>query len=339
MKNKNSLSRRNFLTKSALSAGAVGLGLVQVQGAGLKSTEKESSECRSPREPLVLSVTIEKIDKNRNIPEQMIERMLVTATYKPDLICLPEAFSTTPETAETVPGPTVNIFSNYAKKHQCYVICPIHARKNGKIYNTAVLIDREGKVIGMYDKIYPTEGEIDAGVTPGNLTPPVFKTDFGTIGILICFDVNWIDAWRKLKEQGAEIIFWTAAYPAGRMLPSYAWMFQYYVVGCSRRDPALIYDMSGDLITSSGTYEHWALASLNLEKIFCEIDFHVKKVKQIRKKYGRKVRIVYYNNEDWVTIESRSSDLTIKQLIDEFGLVSHHDYINRAEAYQNKYRK
>ncbi len=338
MAKENEISRRKFIASSAMSAGAVGLGISEVRAAGSESTTMDSDKNRSPREPLVLSVTAEKIDENGNIPEQMIERMQVTATYKPDLICLPEAFATTPKTAEPVPGPIINIFSEWAKKHHCYIICPIHARKSGRVYNTAVLIDREGKVVGMYDKIYPTEGEIDDGVTPGKLKPPVFKTDFGTIGILICFDVNWIDAWRKLKEQGAEIVFWTAAYPAGRMLPSYAWMFQYYVVGCSQRDPALIYDMSGDFITSSGTYEHWALASLNLEKIFCEIDFHVKKVKQIRKKYGRKVRIVYYNNEDWVTIESRSPDLTIQQLIDEFGLVSHQDYIDRATRYQNKFR-
>ena len=283
----------------------------------------------SPREVLVLSVTKEGVDPNEDIVEQMIRRMELTSSYKPDILCLPESFATSAQTAEAVPGPMIDRFSAYAAQHNCYLICPLHRRKSSEIYNTAVMIDRKGTVVGMYDKIHPTEIERERGIMAGKESPAVFETDFGKVGILICFDINWVDEWRKLKEGGAEIVFWTAAYPGGRMLSSLAWMFQYYVVGCSRRAPALVYDMSGDLIATSGIYEPWTLARLNMEKILCEVDYHVEKIKVIREKYGRKVHIKYYHDEDWVTVESRSPDLKIQKIVDEFGLVNHWDYIKR----------
>lgn len=341
MKKGNEISRRKFFASSALGAGAVGLGAAKVAVADAESAATDFAN-RSPREPLVLTLSGAKIDYKKDVVKQIIERMEITATYKPDIICLPEGFATpfdrAAELAEPVPGPLTNVFSAYAKKHNCYVICPLYTRRSGKLYNTAVLIGRQGEIVGMYDKIHPTEQECDAGIIPGR-EAPVFKTDFGTIGMMICFDVNWMEEWRKLKEQGAEIVFWASAYPGGRLLSMHARVFKYYVVGSSlTRDPAPIFDMTGDLVTESGTYEHWAMAYLNLEKIHCEIDFHVKKVKQMQKKYGRKVKAVYYHDEDWVTIESRSPDLTIRQLIDEYGLVSNVDYIKRAGEYQDKFR-
>ena len=56
------------------------------------------------------------------------------------------------------------------------------------------------------------------------------------------------------------------------------------------------------------------------------------------KKYGRKVQAVYYHDEDWVTIESRSPDLTIQQLIDEYGFLDHWSYINSETKIQEKFR-
>ncbi len=322
-----SLSRRNFMEKSALFFGSMGTGFLFPKsffGNTRLSSIEQIEVKNSPRTVRVLSVSVDGIYQDENIVDKVVERIERMSSHQPDIICLPEAFATTAETAEELNGPILKKICSVAKEIGCYIICPVHLKKNFNIFNTAVLIDRNGNIAGQYDKIYPTDGECDMGIKPGKFPPPVFKTDFGTIGILICYDVNWIDAWRSLNDQGAEIVFWTAAYPGGRMLPSYAWMFNYYVVGCSRRNPASIYDISGDNVDNSGTYEPWAFATLNLEKILCEIDFHNKKIRAIRKKYGNKVIIKYYHDEDWVTIESNSPDLTIKQLIDEYDLIFKH---------------
>ena len=59
----------------------------------------------------------------------------------------------------------------------------------------------------------------------------------------------------------------------------------------------------------------------------------------MRKKYGDKLRIKFYDADDWVTIETRTPDLTIKQIVDEYGLYPQHsDYIKDQEEYENKFR-
>ncbi|MFC1562775.1 carbon-nitrogen hydrolase family protein [candidate division KSB1 bacterium] len=348
MSNNNQISRRRFLKNS--TAGILPLGFGMSQTSKLFAADKNYSKTNfpkkniSPREAFILSLTCKWLDETDTVKviKKVIERLEQMVSYNIDIICLPEIFaqrgsgslSEKIEKTNTI----LNSFSSFAKQYNCYIICPVYSKKSDKFYNSAVLIDRQGSIAGQYDKIHPTEGECDNGITPGNITPPVFKTDFGIIGIQICFDINWMEGWKGLKKQGAEIVFWPSAYPGGRMLSSYAWIFKYYTVGCSWSNPSLIYDISGDFIAESGRLEQFAFASLNMEKILCEVDFNMKKVKDIRRKYGRKILIKYYQNEDWLTIESRSPDLKIKHLIDEYDLLPHSDYIKRAEAYQKNFR-
>ncbi len=338
MKKKDGFSRRDFLKKSGQGAGLLGLGAYSSDLFAKNNQQPYQllrQEKNSPREVWVMSIAKSGIE-DKDIVKGMIDRIMVMSEYKPDIICLPELFTgTSAVAAEEVPGPTTQRLAAVSKELGSYIICPIHTKQKGKVYNSAVLIDRNGQIVGQYNKIHPVSVESEKGVTPGISPPPVFKTD---IGIQICFDVNWIDEWKILKEQGAEIVFWPSAYPAGRMLPSYAWLFKYYVVGCSWRDPSTIYDITGDLIAMSGQWEHWAFANLNLEKAFLEIAHYSKKLNDMKKKYGRKVLIRYYHDEDWVTIESRSPELHIKTLLEEYELVPHWDYIKIEEIEQEKYR-
>lgn len=68
------------------------------------------------------------------------------------------------------------------------------------------------------------------------------------------------------------------------------------------------------------------------------MDFNVAKVKDIREKYGERVRIKFYHDEDWLTIESCHPATTIDQIVKEFDLTTHWNYIKRAGKYQEKFR-
>lgn len=265
-----------------------------------------------------------------------ITRLNRAAAFKPDIVCLPETL--TRGKPEVVPGPTTNRLSKWARENSCYVICPILIRSDRRIFNSAILIDRQGKIVGRYDKIRPTEGELDNSICPGKIDPPVFKTDFGKIGIQICFDVNWHAQWRQLKEKGANIIFFPSAYPAARQLKTLAWLNQCFIVSSTQTRASSIFDISGELIETTGKYRYWAGAVLPVGKKLFEIDFHISKMRKIEQKYGSKVSIKWYHEDDLVSLASLDPELTVTDLIHEFELTPHPAYIQRAQNAQDKRR-
>lgn len=114
--------------------------------------------------------------------------------------------------AEPMDGPTVTAMAAAAKQHGVWVI-PTFFEKAlaGVCYDTAVLINPDGAVVGKYRKTHialmssPEAGQEKYFFAPGNHLP-VFDTPFGKLGILICYDRGFPEAWRALTLQGAEII-------------------------------------------------------------------------------------------------------------------------------------
>ena len=92
-----------------------------------------------------------------------------------------------------------------ARRKRAYISARIYERHGVAIYNTAVLMDREGKLAGKYRKVYLPREEIEGGITPGN-DYPVFETDFGKVGMMICWDIQYADPARALALRGAELI-------------------------------------------------------------------------------------------------------------------------------------
>ncbi|MCP5118406.1 MAG: carbon-nitrogen hydrolase family protein, partial [bacterium] len=169
---------------------------------------------RLPREVWIASVSQNNLrtDTYEQMIQAMLARMEDVLPSEPDIICLPEVFPfanlnrgvpPVAEVAEEPVGAVCRPFAEFAAKHNCHVVCPVYTKQDGRCYNAAVFLDRAGKVLGEYRKMHPTLGEMDDGVAPGPLDVPVFRTDFGVVGAQICFDIEWLDGWRKLSEAGA----------------------------------------------------------------------------------------------------------------------------------------
>jgi len=195
------------------------------------------------------------VEANVASAERLIER---AAALKPDIVCLPETFPTvgltTPqavEAAQSVPGPITERIGALARRFGMNVVCPLLERKGERVYNAGVLLDRHGRVTGAYHKIHPTIDELEAGVTPGHRVE-VFETDFGRVGVLICFDIMFPDRWREAKEGGAEVVFWPSAYEGGLPLQARACDYECYVVSSTPVWGCHILDITGYPIASAG---------------------------------------------------------------------------------------
>ena len=274
---------------------------------------------------------------SHDLLEPTMERLNRAASFHPDIACLPELFSN--RAPEQVPGVVTERLAAWAREHSSYVIYGLKTKQGDLVYNSAILLDRKGQVIGKYNKVHPTEGEMKERITPGeDAGPPVFTTDFGVIGIQICFDVNWRDGWRHLKEQGAKIVFWPSAYPAGRQLPALALTNQIYVVSAVEGGAAHIYDITGEPLATTGRYQEWAGAALPLGKRLFEVDYNAAKAQEIQKKYGSRVEVTWYHDSDWVTVASLDPNLSTEDLIKEYGLTPLDDYIARSAKEQDQAR-
>jgi predicted amidohydrolase len=130
----------------------------------------------------------------------------------PDVILLSEAVYergvglSGKKLGEKIPGTLTNAMAKKAVKYNSYIVFSMFERVDEKtVYNTAVLIDRKGKIIGKYHKIHVPDDEIAAGVIPDDKYP-VFKTDFGIVGLEICWDLVVPEIAQELVAKGAQII-------------------------------------------------------------------------------------------------------------------------------------
>lgn len=335
-------NRRTFLQAS------VGAGVAAAASRSVCGEEVPPREKRLPREVWVASLSLHNLEATSY--QQMIERVFgrlqEVAPLQPDVVCLPEVFpflkiSKRPpldEVAETPPGPITQRFAAWAAEHSCYMICPIYTKEGNRIYNAAVVIDRDGQLVGEYRKIHPTISEMENGVSPGPLDPPVFQTDFGTIGVQICFDINWPEGWRRLRAAGAEMIFWPSAFCGGQMLNTMAWMNKVCVVSSTRFDPTKMCDITGEDITVSGRARHWVCAPINLEKVFLHGWPYWQRYDEVQAKYGRRILIRHFWEEGWSILESRSADVKVADVLREFDILTHEQHIARADALQRQRR-
>ena len=137
----------------------------------------------------------------------------------------PEYYSYT----EPIPdGPTTKRFQALAKELGMVMVLPMYEIvQAGLYYNTAAIIDADGKYLGKYRKqhIPQVKGFWEKYYfTPGTGGYPIFETAVGKVGVYICYDRHFPEGWRALGLNGAEIVFNPSA--TSRGLSEYIWRLE-----------------------------------------------------------------------------------------------------------------
>ena len=237
---------------------------------------------------------------------------------------------------ETIDGQTITELSFLAKKHCTYIISPIERQVGENRFNTSVLIDRNGKVAGTYDKIYPYWSEFDLNppVKPGVEDIQVFRTDFGIIGMAICYDANFPEVWQSLRDKGAEVVFWSSAYSAGTQLQAYALLHHYYIVTSTWSKDCQVYDITGQRILdeNSGNITIAGI-TLDLDRGIYHENFNMDKLDNLLKAHGDEVeKELSMPREQWFVLRAKKPGLSARALAKEFGL-------EELTVYQDRSRK
>ncbi len=259
---------------------------------------------------------------------------------KPDLILLPEFFDvpsgfnskTQEEFARFRGDKSREFLGEIARKNQCYIAYgTLIFDKAGLLRNAAVLLDRNGNTVGEYYKNFPTIGELESGIIAGT-EAPVFETDFGKVGLAICFDLNFEELRNKFAAQSPDILLFPSMYHGGHMQNNWAYACRSYFIGAisGRGTFSQVRDPLGEVVATTSNYNNFAVADINLNARLVHLGYNEGKLAAVKKKYGSKISIKDPGNLGPVLLSCNDPSLNVDSVLKEFEIENMHDYYNRS---------
>lgn len=268
---------------------------------------------------------------------------------KPDLIILPEACDR-PMAQTFNPQGTMEYYLNerkdnvlnylkqVAKDNNCYVAYAAWRQaEDGYGRNACQMIDRQGNVIGIYDKNHLTPREFDLyNIIPGE-KETVFECDFGRVGCIICFDMNFEEIREKYKKAGVDMIIFPSNYHGGLQRYFFALDTRSYLVSASSYHcPPDVVNPVGSTVSESTIYYDYIVETINLDYMVCHLDENGPKIIAAKQKYGEKFKIFDPNYLAAVMISYEGTDKTIKDIAEEFGIITYDQYLDKARAERDR---
>jgi predicted amidohydrolase len=190
-----------------------------------------------------------------------------------DVLCLPEGATVVgtgrsyAEVAESVPGPTTARLGALAKRLHCHIVAGVYERVGAIVYNTSVLIGRDGAVVGTYRKTHLPQNEADAGLMPGD-GYPVFATDVGRLGMMICWDNHFPEPARALALNGAEILLLPIWGGSDVLARARAMENHVFLVASSYDMRCIIVDPTGAILAEATAEHPVAVADVDLARAY-----------------------------------------------------------------------
>jgi predicted amidohydrolase len=268
-----------------------------------------------------------------------------------DLVVLPEnaicqgGFPAAQDRAVPLEGKVLDTFSKLARQYKTYLIIAMMMKEPGELgvtSNVAVLLDRHGRVVGIYRKVHPViypgeqEETLEGGVMPGS-EYPVFECDFGKIGIQICWDLSYEEGFMKLAERGAEIVVVCSASPQTIRTSSYALRGKYYVVTANLRNNLSVFNPIGfpvAQVTSGKVLVH----EIDLAYAVVPWSSALDNGHLFSRHFGDKVGYVYSEREDRGVFWSNDPKTPIATMVHQLNLEMDESYVERCRRFQDSVR-
>jgi predicted amidohydrolase len=256
-----------------------------------------------------------------------------------DIILLPEVWHGSKP--EPIDGPAVTSMAALARKHGVYIVSPIDRWDGKRRYNSAVLLDRKGKVACVYDKVFPTTLELREKPPrqPGP-DPAVYQADFGRVGLAICFDVSYPEVWRRLDDLGAELVLWASAYSAGRSLEAHALNHNFYIVTSTLQGDCTVVDITGEVLL----YEkkpgiNVSRITLDLDRGIYSTDFNMDKRDKLLREHPDDVLLDrWMPREAWFVLKAKRPGISARALGAQYGLEELRPYLARSRGEADRLR-
>jgi hypothetical protein len=267
---------------------------------------------------------------------------------KPDLIVVPEACDRPRglskekllEYYHVRKNQVLDYFAKVAKENNCYVVYSAKRElPDGSWRNSSFLLNRKGKVAGVYNKNHPTIGEMKSGILAGK-DALIIECDFGRIAMAICFDLNFDELRLKYVEAKPDLIVFSSMYHGGMMQEYWAYSCCSHFVGAiaGRATPSEIRNPLGQVVASNTNYFDYTVATINLDCALVHLDENWRRLRAMNAKYGPKVKITDPGLLGSVLIASEHETISIEEMIDEFEIERLDNYFTRSLDFRHKPR-
>jgi len=271
-----------------------------------------------------------------------------SALDQPDLILLPENFAFAgsaaplPEKAEDIGrenGPVTRFLKRKASEHKVWIFAsyPRLAGVPDRFYNSAILFDRSGSIEGIYDKTFPTIGEMQRGIIPGS-GACIFQTELGCLGAGICFDLNFKELLEDYRRNNVELFCYLSAWPAGFHIPKAAFESQMHIASAVSRPRGVIVNPLGRILAVSDVHETVIQFRINLDCRVLHIDYNNAQtaLPALKARYRDKVHIEVAGDEALYLLSSLHENKTADEMISEFDIETLDGYLARSRTARNR---
>jgi hypothetical protein len=277
--------------------------------------------------------------------EEASHWVAVAAEQGAQLAVLPETINRLHNEKRSVP-PEDDAVENWQKetarlcetaaRSKIALVLPLLVREKNALANRFYFLSGTGELLGSYQKRVPAPGEISAVAPPTNSTP--IRWEGLNIGGAICFDLYYPQAvFDPQIESGADLFVIPSLTPAGSLLDSYPVIYGVpFVLAYSPWSRILNRDGTE---LAAGGYRSETLrfgfgspvmqATINFDAVTLFADFNQEKMRDVQRHYGPRVRIRFHQPNCLFTLESRSPDLSVREMMKQFGLVSRREYFAR----------
>ncbi len=296
-----------------------------------KSTNQANLEIETKARDVCIGLIQTAVSDNINENMEKAKEKIEEASKKgAQIICLQELYRTkyfpqkenekVTDLAETIPGESTKVFSELAKKNKIVILVPLFEKhSSGKYYNTAVVIDATGEILGAYRKVHIPNDPLfyeKSYFDNSNFGYEVYKTRYACIGVLICYDQWFPEPARINALKGAEIIFYPTAigWVKGYTSADGDWHDAWKTVQRAHAIENGVHVAAVNRVGEEGKLQFWggSFVSDSFGKVLKEASYEKEEVLVVKVDLSKNKRI----QEGWGFFENRRPD-TYKSLTEK----------------------
>jgi predicted amidohydrolase len=261
--------------------------------------------------------------------------------WRLDMAVLPEASfqflqHSVAELAQDLDGPFVRAVGERAKRYGTYATAPIQTRRDGRVYNSVVIVDRQGEPVGVYDKVFPVmmgDGTLEHGITPGNAFP-VFDLDFGRVGVQICWDMAFEEGWQALADQDAELVVFPTNPAQPVAMRARGWRHNYYIAASTVHPPSMVVDPLGRELSRTSEDREISVLRLDLDYRVLHSNCMWEWTPDRAAKYEGRISTEWDVDAHAYLVTSSDPQLPVRRFLETEGLVTGRQRVRRNIALQ-----